>query len=162
MAKRKNRAIAKRREVKKRRKAIVRKAQVRTATLRNIQTDFPTEYIFANKLSEVILDYANPLTNAAGDNQGKEKAIRLSLIFWNASLLPKAKALETTEPVLNEMVKGDQLLKEEFYNIFEMMYNRKQSLFSTDKRFIIDYSLEKNQQGFYLQVVSAPFNPDSS
>jgi hypothetical protein len=77
-------------------------------------------------------------------------------------LLPRAKALETTEPVLNEMVKGDQLLKEEFYNIFEMMYNRKQSLFSTDKRFIIDYSLEKNQQGFYLQVVSAPFNPDSS
>ena len=63
MAKRKNRDTAKRREAKKRRKAIKRKAQVSTATLRNIQTDYPAEYVSTNKLSAVILEYAEPLIN---------------------------------------------------------------------------------------------------
>lgn len=124
--------------------------------MRNIQTEYPTEYTSANKLSEVILDYAEPLINAAGGNEGEVKAISMSIIFWNASLFPKAKALETIEPALNEMVKGDQLLKEEFYSIFKMMYNRKQSLFSKDIRSVVDYSLEENKQGFHLQVASTP------
>ena len=156
VAKRKNRDTAKRREAKKRRKAIKRKAQVSTATLRNIQTDYPIEYVSANKLSAVILEYAEPLTNVADGSEVEERAIRMSITLWNASLLPKQKALEAIEPTLDNMAKGDQLLKSESYMMFEMMYKRKQSLFSTDKRFIVDYSLEENDEGFYLQVASTP------
>ena len=151
MAKHKNKDAAKRREAKKRRKAIQRKGQVHSKTVRSI----PVEYISTNKLSGVVLDYAEPLINAAGDNE--EKAIRFSVTLWNASLLPKQKALEIIEPSLDDMANGDQLLKKEFYTMFEMMYNRKQSLFSNDKRFIVDYSLEENDEGFYLQVASTPF-----
>ena len=54
MAKHKNKDAAKRREMKKRRKAIKKKVQVRSKTIRNISTeDVPTR-----KLSEVVLDYA--------------------------------------------------------------------------------------------------------
>jgi len=153
---RKSKDAAKRREAKKRRKAIKRKAQASTATLRNIQTDYPTEYVSANKLSEVILEYAEPLTNVADGSEVEERAIRMSITLWNASLLPKQKALEAIEPTLDNMAKGDQLLKSESYMMFEMMYKRKQSLFSNDKRFIVDYSLEENDEGFYLQVASTP------
>ena len=156
MAKRKNKDAAKRREANKRRKAIKRKAQASTATLRNIQMDYPTEYVSANKLSEVILEYAEPLTNVAEGIEVEERAIRMSVTLWNASLLPKQKALEVMEPALDDMAKGDQLLKSEFHMMFELMYNRKQSLFSNDKRFIVDYSLEENDEGFYLQVASTP------
>ena len=130
VAKRKNRDTAKRREAKKRRKAIKRKAQVSTATLRNIQTDYPIEYVSANKLSAVILEYAEPLTNVADGKEVEERSIRLSITLWNASLLPKQKALEAIEPALDDMANGDQLLKSEFYMTIEMMYKRKQSLFS--------------------------------
>ncbi len=150
MAKHKNKDAAKRREMKKRRKAIKKKVQVRSKTVRNI----PTEYVPTSKLSEVVLDYAEPLINVAGENE--EKAIRFSVTLWNASLLQKHKALEIIEPSLDGMANGDQLLKEEFYSMFEMMYNRKQKLFSNDKRFIVNYSLEENKEGFYLQVASTP------
>mgnify|MGYP001823540635 CR=1 FL=1 len=156
MAKRKNRDTAKRREAKKRRKAIKRKAQVSTATLRNIQTDYPAEYVSTNKLSAVILEYAEPLINVADESELEERAIRMSITLWNASLLPKQKALETIEPALDDMANGDQLLKSEFYTTFEMMYKRKQSLFSNDKRFIVDYTLEENDESFNLQVASTP------
>jgi hypothetical protein len=55
------------------------------------------------------------------------------------------------------MAQGDQLLKSEFYLMFELMYKRKQSLFPNDKRFIVDYTLEENDGDFYLQVASTPF-----
>jgi hypothetical protein len=154
---RKSKDAAKRREAKKRRKAIKRKAQASTVTLRNIQMDYPTEYVSANKLSEVILEYAEPLTNVADGSELEERAIRMSVTLWNASLLPKQKALETMEPALDDMAQGDQLLKSEFYLMFELMYKRKQSLFQNDKRFIVDYTLEENDGGFYLQVASTPF-----
>ena len=81
----------------------------------------------------------------------------MSITLWNASLLPKQKALETIKPALDEMANGDQTLTSEFHSMFEMMYERKQKYFSTDNRFIVDYSLEKNREGFYLQVASTPF-----
>ena len=155
MAKRKNKDAAKRREANKRRKAIKRKAQVSAATVSNIQTDYPTEYVSANKLSAVILEYAEPLINVADESELEERAIRMSITLWNASLLPKQKALETIEPALDDMANGDQLLKSEFYMTFEMMYKRKQSLFSNDKRFIVDYTLEENDESFNLRVASA-------
>ena len=80
----------------------------------------------------------------------------MSIILWNASLLPRQKALETIRPVLDDFENADQTLKSEFHSMFDMMYDRKQNYYSTDKRFIIDYSLEKNRDGFYLQVASTP------
>ena len=157
MSNSKNKDAAKRREAKRRRKAIKRKAQASTATLRTIQTEYPTEYVSANKLSEVILEYAEPLMNVADGSELEERAIRMSVTLWNASLLPKQKALETMEPALDDMAKGDQLLKSEFHMMFELMYNRKQSLFPNDTRFIVDYTLEENDESFHLQVVSTPF-----
>jgi len=65
--------------------------------------------------------------------------------------------LEKIAPALEEIAKGDQVLKSEFHSIFDMMYERKQHFYPADNRFIVDYSLEKNEEGFYLQVASTPF-----
>ncbi|MGB5215367.1 MAG: hypothetical protein WBN88_17180, partial [Anderseniella sp.] len=75
MAKRKNKDTAKRREANKRRKAIKRKAQVSAATVSNIKAEYSTEYVTTNKLSEVILEYAEPLINVADDSEVEERAI---------------------------------------------------------------------------------------
>lgn len=49
--------------------------------------------------------------------------------------------------------------EEVIMDMFEMMYHRKQALYANDKRFVVNYSLEKNEQGFYLEVASTPFPP---
>ena len=157
MNKRKNQNSEKRREAKKRRTAIKRKAQVRSKPSDNIQTQHPHEYVSARKLSEVVLEFAEPLMNASEGIEGEEKAIRMSITLWNVSLLPKQKALKTINPAVDDMANGDQALKSEFHNIFDLMYDRKQNYFSTDNRFIVDYSLENTKDGFYLQVASTPF-----
>ena len=154
MSRRKNKDAAKKRDTKKVRKAINRKAQARVTNLHNIQPEYTTEHVFDSKLSKVILDYAKPLTDALDGTEVEERAIIVSVMFWNASLFSKEKALETIEPVLSELANGDQLLEEEFDAMFEMMYKRKQSLFSDDKRFVVDYQLEENNEGFILQVAS--------
>lgn len=157
MNKQKNRNTEKRREAKKRRKSVKRKAQVRSKFLGNIQAQHPLGYVSERKLSEVVLEFAEPLTNAVEGTEGEEKAIRMSVTLWNASLLPKQKALEAIKPALDDLANGDQTLTSEFHSMFDMMYDRKQNYFSTDHRFIVDYSLEKNGEGFYLQVASTPF-----
>jgi hypothetical protein len=68
----------------------------------------------------------------------------------------KQKALETIRPAFDDMAKGDQVLKSKFHSMFDMMYERKQNYFSADNRFIVDYRLEENREGFYLQVASTP------
>ncbi|WP_300455414.1 hypothetical protein [Desulfobacula sp.] len=110
----------------------------------------------ARKLSEVVLEFAEPLIDAADGTVDEEKAIRMLITLWNASLLAKQKGLETISPALDDMAKGDQILSSEFHSIFDMMYERKQNYFSTDNRFIVNYSLEENREGFYLQVASTP------
>jgi hypothetical protein len=154
--KKKSRNSAKRREAKKRERSIKRKAQVRLKSFDNMQTQQPLEYAFTRKLSEVVLEFAEPLTDAVENTESEGRAIELSVLLWNASLLPKQKALGSIQPALEEIADGDQALVSEFHGIFEMMYARKQSHYATDKRFIVDYSLEKNAEGYFLQVASSP------
>lgn len=155
--KQKRRNSEKRREAKKRQRVIKRKTQVRFRSPDTIQMQHPLEYASARKLSEVILEFAQPLTNAVEGTEGEEKAIKMSITFWNASLLPKKKALKAIQPALDDMTNDDQALKAEFYSMFDLMYARKESYYPTDKRLIVDYSLEENKEGFYLQVASTPF-----
>jgi len=139
--KQRNRNSEKRREARKRRKAIKRKAQLLSKSPEPILLPYPVENVSTRKLSEVVLEFAEPLTRAVEGLESEERAIRLSISLWNASLLPKQKASETITPVLDDMAKGDQAVKSEFQSMFDMMYERKQHYYPADNRFIVDYSL---------------------
>ena len=162
MSKQKKKNSEKRRLAKKRRSAINRKAQVRSKSLANEQTQFPLGNISARKLSEVVLEFGEPLINEVKGTESEESAIKMSVIFWNASLLPQQKALEIMKSDFDNLANGIHALISGFHSMFNMMYDRKQNYFSTDNRFIVDYSLEKNRDGFYFQVVSTPFKTKNS
>jgi len=93
--KQRNRNSEKRREARKRRKAIKRKAQLLSKSPEPIPLPYPFENASTRKLSEVVLEFAEPLTRAVEGLESEERAIRLSISLWNASLLPKQKASET-------------------------------------------------------------------
>lgn len=149
MIKHKNKDVAKRREARKRNKAVKRKTQVRAASRRHIETEYPLEY-YGPKLSETIIDYAEPLM----DDLGVEHAINVSILFWNMSLIEKPKAVELIGPVLGELADHDPEVREELNGLFERMYERKQRYFSYEKRAVADYELHNNGEQINLQVLS--------
>ena len=141
----------------KRKKSQKRKSQLRSKMPQKNLSQIPLESIKSSKLSEAVLEYAEPLLNHANQGKEEENAIKISILFWNASLLPKDEALQSIEPIVN-MANGNPNIESKFYDMFEMMYNRKQSSYESDKRFIVNYSLEKNNDGYYLQVASTQFD----
>jgi hypothetical protein len=90
--------IRKREEKKKRRKATKRKARVRSHSLGNIQIQRRLDNASTRKLSEVVLEIAEPLTKTVEGTEDEANAIRMSVTLWNVSLLSKQNALETMEP----------------------------------------------------------------
>jgi hypothetical protein len=156
VSKQKIKKSKKSRDTQKNKKTIKRKSKISAKSSSYKRVPHLLEYASARRISEVVLEFAEPLTAVVDDVEGEEKAIRLSIILWNVSLLSKQKAVKTIRPIFDEMTNGDQVLKSEFLKIFEMMYERKQSYFLADNRFIADYNLEENREGWYLQVTSTP------
>ena len=155
MAKRKNKDAAKRREAKRREKAITRKAKSRASTQRNIQPEYFVESVPVRKISEVVIDYAEPLLNLAEEGEAKKRAIAIAILLWNISFLPEQEALEEFEIRLGDIMGDDPEAKQDLRGIFESMYFRKSTLFANDRRYILDYSLKKGHGGYHLTVSSA-------
>jgi hypothetical protein len=160
MANKRNKDSLKRREEKRRRKSVARKAQART--LRSNSggpsglSEFELEYASLPKLSAVIWDYAAPLLNEARGPIALENAAALSILCWNAALLPLDKSRKQIEPAIDRMVKGDKELKRDMLAMFEMMHARKQLHFANDRRFIIDYHVTRTADALSLNVISTP------
>ncbi len=107
-----------------------------------------------NKLSEVIVDYAKPLTKHV---DVKYKAISMSIICWNISLMEKEEARRTLIEVTSQEGNNTEELRRNFYTIFNMMYDRKQKYFKLDNRFIVDYSLSENDECFHLKIIAIKY-----
>lgn len=108
------------------------------------------------KLSAQIWDFAEPLTSAATDAEGQKRAAEISIVCWNAALIPENKRDESIRPALHEIAGGDAGLETELPDIFEMMYTRKRVLFADDRRFAFNYSLTDTPNGLHLLVASSP------
>jgi len=114
------------------------------------------DHIKPPKLSEIILDYAEPLIKNADGISREKSAISFSLCCWNASILPLDEARKQIDPLLDDLADRDAAFKEDMLDIFEMMHARKHKLYAHDRRFVIDYSLTENEDGLYLQIASTP------
>ena len=144
-----------RREVNKHKKRLKRKAKLRVKSRDNsIHLTIPPHNIAQNKLSEAIFDYAEPLMNGVTEEDDISTAISMSIMFWNASLMGKEKAVEELDEFVNQIKEKPEGYRREFYSVFNMMYDRKQMYFKSDNRFIVDYSLEENEEGLYLEIAS--------
>jgi hypothetical protein len=101
MPNKRNKDALKRREEKRRRKIVARRAQVRNERSSTGQdsgfSDLPFEHTSPPKLSAVIWPYAEPLLNEAKGRSEQEKAATLSIFCWNASLVPLVKGQEQIE-----------------------------------------------------------------
>ena len=109
------------------------------------------------KMSEIILDFAKPLLDAAEDTAAIHGAIAVAVIAWNISLLPLKEQNEMMERMAaNSLPYGFKKFDPVLRKCLELLLKRKQESFSNYKRMIGDFHCEPSEDGIDLNVVSLP------
>jgi len=108
------------------------------------------------KMSEVILQFAEPLTEAIPDEDDNafKNAISFAIISWNASLLPAEEREAFIEQMADELAGVDAQDYATLLQIVDMLLERKQKLFYENYRFIIDCQVKITSKTRQLYVVS--------
>jgi len=114
------------------------------------------------KMSEVIVDFAEPLLEQAGD-EGYESALAMGVVAWNLALLP-AKQRERAKKSLVKKLPGktrrDKVLAEDYVGQIEAIMRRKHEHFGHIKRFVVDYLVTESGDRWHVSVASTPCDPD--
>ncbi|MCH8120519.1 MAG: hypothetical protein IIC00_12415 [Planctomycetes bacterium] len=105
-------------------------------------------------MSEVILDFAEPLLDALDDDELFEKAISCAVACWNLSFLPEKKQKKLILSMVNELDKSVLLTRHEFEDCVRMLLERKRVLFADEKRIVVNYKIVEEEDHHRLLVMS--------
>jgi hypothetical protein len=108
------------------------------------------------KMSEVIIEFAQPLLDVSQTDEEQRKAITMAIAIWNVSLLPDKDQKNFIREFCNSMQDSasDQEILDENSQIISYFLERKKIFFPDIKRMILDYDCVETPQGFHLNVVS--------
>jgi hypothetical protein len=111
------------------------------------------------KMSEVIVDFAKPLLDAAQTDEEIQKAIGMAIAMWNVAILPDKDQKDFLREFFNDTndtkdSSSNQELFEEHDQVVSYFIARKKVFFPDIKRIIMDYECIETPQGFHLNVVS--------
>lgn len=104
------------------------------------------------KMSEIILDFAEPILKACHTKELIKKAIALAIIAWNFSFFPDSERSK----IMNETIMkffSFEIGKDINYYI-EMLIERKRKYFSKYQWVILDYQISHLGDRLHLAVVS--------
>jgi hypothetical protein len=103
------------------------------------------------KMSAVILDYAEPLMEHAENVEQQHKAIAMAIICWNASLLTG----EDRGRILAEaFAEPGDMEDSGVQEVIEFMLSRKQELFSHNKKMVVDWFVKDKGDQLLLEVAT--------
>lgn len=104
------------------------------------------------KMSEVILDLAEDLLEAAETKSQYNSAITITCIAWNLATLNSEEYKNSLERQLSKM--GDQSYQQDTLKIIDALVEKKNRLYPDINRVILDYDLIGNKHNFHLNIVS--------
>ena len=102
----------------------------------------------AEKMSEVIEDFAEPLLSRAESPEDVKTALLVAMTAWNYSLLDEEAKAEPDNPHLKLLADPNAR------SIFDSLLERKRLLFPDNRRAIIDFELIPNGTEYQFNVVS--------
>ncbi len=105
-----------------------------------------------NKLSGVILDYAQPLLDKLPGFSEQKKIISLACLTWNMCIVPPKEAEKAKKQMEEKLCKGDKQAIEDMNELMGYLIARKYQLFEDDKRIIVSYKLTKKNNRLNLDV----------
>jgi hypothetical protein len=159
MAKKKD-SKKKRRDNKKKKRAKIKSGQALLLDKIRKSGDFPEALIAvepkgAEKMSEVILDFAEPLLAKCQDDKTERKAVGIAILVWNLSLLPKKEQKEGIQDIYSVYSKSyDATDRAIMMYIVDMLLERKKKHFPNHKRAIVEYQFSGSGKTRRLDVAS--------
>ncbi len=112
----------------------------------------------AEKMSDVILQFAEPLKDSYG--VVPETMIHLAILVWNTALLPEHEQMNSIESTIKTITHNDRELRKDCLALIDMLLKRKRQLFADNKRFIYDHQVSRTKGYLHLDVV-ATLNQDT-
>ena len=114
----------------------------------------PKELFLARKMSEVIMDFAQPLLDDLEDETAFESVLNFAVICWNSSFLPEKEQRKIVRDIVDELGKSDHLMRLEAESWIGFFLERKKALFPDDRRMILNYKIVEEKGHERLLVVS--------
>ena len=109
------------------------------------------------KMSEVLIEFAKPLTDECEDDEAFYLAIQISVLTWNLSFFPLKERKKLIDEFINKCVNDNREIKTT-REILSKMLERKEKNFPDIKRMIIDFQISYTNGKPYLNVMSSPTN----
>ena len=108
----------------------------------------------SEKMSEVLPAFAEPLLEYVSDDRpGFEKAISIAAFAWNLSLLPEEEWESQIDDIAHEISQSDDEIRM-VTSMIQMLVQRRIQLFADITRFICDFEILDQKNGWHLNVVS--------
>jgi len=106
------------------------------------------------KMSEVIIDFAEPLPNTI-DDELFEEALRFAAICWNISSLPENERKQIAQSLVNDIGKSDILKRLRVEDDIRKLLEHKKAFFADDIRKLIDFKVVEEKGSRRLLAMSA-------
>jgi len=113
------------------------------------------------KMSDVLVDFAEPLLQNLDDDRLFDEAIAFAALCWNLALIPSQEQRAHVNEAVNAMARSGLFERYGIEQSIQMLLNRKRTLFADCSRLIVDYDIVDGPNGPRLLAVSAP-PPDGS
>lgn len=96
---------------------------------------------YHRKLSEVLLEFAEPLTVTARTEEDFRTAVEIAILAWNLSFLPPDERSTFLKQSIPSLSGGKDALPFETEQCIQRLLARKQALFPDDRRFVAEHQL---------------------
>ncbi len=107
---------------------------------------------YHRKLSEVLLEFAEPLTVTARTREDFEAAVEIAILAWNLSFLPPEERFTFLKQSMPSLSCGKDALPFEIEQCIEMLLARKRALFPDDRRFVGEHQFSGGPHDVTLLV----------
>lgn len=124
------------------------------STQYDVEPLWPQQSFHVVKMSEVILDFAEPLLDAIDDDELFERAIGCAVFCWNLSFLTEKKQQRQVRGMVNKLDKSDLLTRFEAEDCVRMLLERKKAFFADEKRMVLSYQVVEEKDHRHLYVTS--------
>jgi hypothetical protein len=107
---------------------------------------------FKIKMSEVILDLAHDLLELAETKSQYKKAIGITCMAWNLSVLSGVEKEKSLDELFNKL--NDEEARNDTFDIISAIIEKKNRHYSQVNRLIVDYEVLGNRDNIHLNVMS--------
>lgn len=113
--------------------------------------------ITSEKMSAVIIDFAQPYIEEYGDDDFNaiHNILSMAIIAWNASFMPEEDRQNAIEKVTKIFGEDDPEASRAGRLMFQSLLARKQLLFADNQRLIVSYEVTLKDGSPYLTVTSS-------